>query len=82
MLVNPNNRIFDRVPDIFTSPFPGQDAFADTAFNTLMQRLDVGGDQTIGDAILSQAGAQAWNQATQILWKTKATLAGDLLGDV
>ena len=82
MLVNPNNRLFDRVPDIFTSPFPGQDAFADTAFNTLMKRLDGGGQQTIGDAILSQAGAQAWNQATQILWKTKATIAGDLLGDV
>ena len=82
MLVNPNDRLFDRVPDIFTSPFPGQDAFADTAFNTLMKRIDGGGQQTIGDAILSQAGAQAWNQATQILWKTKATIAGDLLGDV
>jgi hypothetical protein len=82
VLINPNNRLFDRVPDIFTSPFPGQDALADTAFTSLMQRLDGGGQQTIGDEILSQAGAQAWNQATQILWKTKATIAGDLLGTV
>ncbi len=82
MLINPNSRLFDRVPDIFTSPFPGQDALADTAFTSLMQRLDGADQQTIGDAILSQAGAQAWNQATQMLWKTKATIAGDLLGDV
>jgi hypothetical protein len=82
VLINPNSRLFDRVPDIFTSPFPGQDALADTAFTSLMQRLDGADQQTIGDAILSQAGAQAWNQATQMLWKTKATIAGDLLGDV
>jgi hypothetical protein len=82
MLINPNDRSFDRVPDIFTSPFPGQDALANEAFATLMQRLDGAEQQTVGGAILSQAGAQAWNQATQMLWKTKATLAGDLLGDV
>jgi len=82
MIINPNNNIFDRVPDVFSSPYPGADAYADMAFTTLMQRVDSNGEQTIGDAILSQAGAQAWNQATQMLWKTKATLAGDLLGDV
>jgi hypothetical protein len=82
MIINPNNNIFDRVPDIFNSPYPGADIFADWAFTTLMQRVDSKGEQSIGDAILSQAGAQAWNQATQMLWKTKATLAGDLLGDV
>jgi len=82
MIINPNNNIFDRVPDIFNSPYPGADIFADWAFTTLMQRVDGKGEQSIGDAILSQAGAQAWNQATQMLWKTKATLAGDLLGDV
>ncbi|MBL9102744.1 MAG: hypothetical protein JNL82_17490 [Myxococcales bacterium] len=82
MIINPNNRIFDRVPDIFNSPFPGADVNADDAFKILMQRVSEGGQQTIGEAILSQAGAQAWNQATQMLWKTKATLGGDLLGDV
>jgi len=82
MIINPNNNIFDRVPDIFISPYPGADNFADLAFTTLMQRVDGNGEQSIGDAILSQAGAQAWNQATQMLWKTKATLAGDLLGEV
>ncbi len=80
MIIDPNNRIFDRVPDIFNSPYPGADVLADRAFKALMERSQ--GSQTIGDAILSQAGAQAWNQATQLLWKTKATLAGDLLGDV
>ena len=82
MIINPNDRIFDRVPDIFESPFPGADVFADHAFSNLMQRAQTQGDGTIGEAILSQAGAQAWNQATQMLWKTKATLSGDLLGDV
>ncbi|MBK6845363.1 MAG: hypothetical protein IPG88_24225 [Gemmatimonadetes bacterium] len=82
MIINPNNDIFDRVPDVFSSPYPGADVYADMAFTTLMQRVDSNGAQTIGDAILSQAGAQAWNQATQMLWKTKATLAGDLIGDV
>jgi hypothetical protein len=82
MIINPNNNIFDRVPDVFISPYPGADVYADMAFTTLMQRVDSNGAQTIGDAILSQAGAQAWNQATQMLWKTKATLAGDLIGDV
>jgi hypothetical protein len=81
VLINPNSRFFDRVPDIFTSPFPGHDALADLAFTSLMQRLDGADQQTVGEAILSQAGAQAWNQATQMLWKTKATIAGDLLGD-
>ena len=82
MIIDPNKRIFDRVPDIFNSPFPGSDAYANAAFQALMQRADANGQKTIGDAILSQAGAQAWNQATQMLWKTKATLAGDLVGDV
>jgi len=82
MIIDPNNRIFDRVPDIFTSPYPGADVYTDFAFKTLMERYDGQGLQTVGEAILSQAGAQAWNQATQMLWKTKATIAGDLLGDV
>lgn len=81
MIVDPNDRLFDRVPDLFESPFPGQDAFANDAYKALLQRFQAQG-QTIGDAALAQAGAQAWNQATQILWKTKATLAGDVLGDV
>ena len=82
MIIDPNNRIFDRVPDIFTSPYPGADVYADFAFKTLMERHDSNGLQTVGEAILSQAGAQAWNQANQMLWKTKATIAGDLLSDV
>ena len=80
MIIDPNNRIFDRVPDIFESPYPGADVYADYAFSTLMQRFQ--GQQTIGEALLSQAGAQAWNQATQMLWKNKATLGGDVLGEV
>ena len=82
MIINPNNRIFDRVPDVFVSPYPGADVYADLAFQALMKRSQDSEQQTIGESILSQAGAQAWNQATQMLWKTKATLAGDLLGDV
>jgi hypothetical protein len=51
-------------------------------FRPLMQRQLGFKAVSVGEAIISQAGAQAWNQATQMLWKTKATLAGDLLGDV
>jgi len=82
MIIDPNNRIFDRVPDIFNSPYPGADVFADQAFTSLLQRTSGDEKQSVGEAILSQAGAQAWNQATQMLWKTKATIAGDLLSDV
>ena len=79
MIINPNNQVFDRVPDLFNSPFPGADIYADEALKTLMRRSQGLDQQTIGEAILSQAGAQAWNQATQMLWKTKATLSGDCL---
>ena len=82
MLINPNNRIFDRVPDLFISPFPGADAYADEAFQQLLNRVRGQGGQTVGQALITQAGAQAWNQATQMVWKQKATLAGDLLGEV
>jgi len=82
MIVDPNDPLFNRVPDIFSSPFPGADVFADEAFKSLLQRTSGDAKKSVGEAILSQAGAQAWNQATQMLWKTKATLAGDLLGDV
>ncbi len=82
MIINPNHRIFDRVPDMFESPYPGADIYANDAFKILMQRLPGQGQQTIGEGIISQAGAQAWNQANQLLWKTKATLSGDVLGDV
>jgi hypothetical protein len=81
MLIDPNDRLFDRVQDVFDSPYPGEDVYADKALNALFQRQGNSGE-TIGDAILSQAGAQAWNQATQMLWKTRATLSGDVLGDV
>lgn len=83
MKLDPNSRLFDRVPDLFVSPFPGADAYADDAFKALLARaVGAGAGKTIGQNLLTQASAQAWNQATQMLWKTKATQAGDLLGDI
>ncbi len=82
MIINPNNRLFDRVPDLFESPYPSADVFADGALEKLMARSQANGLKTIGDEIMAQAGAQAWNQATQLLWKTKATVAGDVPGDI
>lgn len=82
MRVNPNHRLFDRVPDLYVSPYPGADAYANDAFAMLLSRASGAGTQTIGQALLTQAGAQAWNQASQMIWKVKATEAGDLLGDV
>ena len=83
MKIDPNSRLFDRVPDLFHSPYPGADAYADEAFQALLARaVGTGQGRTIGQELLTQAGAQAWNQATQMLWKTKATQAGDLLADV
>ena len=80
MLINPNSRLFDRVPDLFVSPFPGADTYADDAFQALLARSRGAG--SVGQELLTQAGAQAWNQVTQMVWKQKATQAGDLLGDV
>ncbi len=80
MLIDPNNRLFDRVPTLYDSPYPGADIYADDAFKILMQRVQGQGGQTIGESIVSQAGAQAWNRATQMLWKPKAPTAGALLG--
>lgn len=83
MKIDPNSRLFDRVPDLFQSPFPGADAYADDAFQALLARaVETGPGRTIGQELITQAGAQAWNQATQMLWKTKATQAGDLLGEI
>ena len=81
MLVNPNHRLFDRVPDLFTSPYPGADAYADDAFQMLLARAAGEGSETVGQALLTRAGAQAWNHATQMLWKIKATEVGDVLSD-
>lgn len=82
MKVDPNHQLFDRVPELFVSPFPGADSYADRAFEALMARESGRGGETIGQALLAQAGTSAWNQATQLVWKSKATLAGDLLSDV
>ena len=81
MLVSPNIRLFDRVPDLFTSPYPGADAYANDAFLMLLERATGEGSQTVGQALLTRAGAQAWNHATQMIWKIKATEVGDILGD-
>jgi len=82
MIIDPNNRVFDRVPGIFLSPYPADEAQANAAFDTLLERAKGGGQTTVGEDLLSQAGAEAWNQATQLLWKKKATLSGDVLGEV
>ena len=79
MKLDPNIRLFDRVPDVFASPFPGADVFADDAFQSLLVRARTGANGTIGQDLLTQASSQAWNQATQILWKTKATQVGDVV---
>jgi hypothetical protein len=77
MKLDPNSRIFDRVPALFVSPFPAADAFADDAFQAFIAKTS--GEQTVGQALLTQAAGQAWNHATQMMWKAKATQAGDLL---
>ena len=82
MIIDPNDRLFDRVPSLYMSPYPGDDAQATSAFQMLVQRAQDGAQGTVGEALISQAGAQAWNQATQLLWKKKATLTGDVLGAV
>ncbi len=82
MIIDPNSRLFDRVPDVYLSPYPADEAQASDAFDILMERARGSGQDTVGEAVLSQAGAQAWNQATQLLWKKKATLSGDVLGEV
>ena len=82
MIIDPNNRLFDRVPDLFLSPYPADEAQANDAFKILMDRARGNGQSTVGADLLSQAGAEAWNQATQLLWKKKATLSGDVLGEV
>ena len=82
MLVSPNLRLFDRVPDLFTSPYPSADAYADDAFAMLLDRALGEGATTVGQALITRSGAQAWNHATQMMWKTRATEVGDVLSDV
>ena len=82
MIIDPNNRIFDRVPDLFVSPYPADEANVEAAFVALLERAKGSGPTTVGEDLLSQAGAESWNQATQLLWKKKATLSGDVLGEV
>lgn len=85
VLLNPNSPLFDRVASAFSSPFPSADTLANSRFQAIMKApIFAGGGSfaTVGEAYLTQAGAQAWNAATGILWKIKATQVGDLLADV
>jgi hypothetical protein len=58
MIIDPNNRLFDRVPDLFLSPYPADEAQATHAFKTLMDRARGDGQTTVGEDLLSQAGAK------------------------
>ena len=57
MIIDPNSRLFDRVPEIFLSPYPADEAQAGEAFRILMERAKGSGQTTVGEDLLSQAGA-------------------------
>ena len=46
MIVDPNNRLFDRVPELFLSPYPADETQASAAFTTLMDRARGTGQST------------------------------------
>ncbi len=75
-LRDPNEDIFAQVPDEFHSPFPSNNALLSGKYQAL-----VGRGTKLSEALTTMQQAKAFNVTLQILQKTRAVHAGDLLSD-
>lgn len=77
MLLDPNSPILRQVPTAFFSPFPSEDALLDAKLQAILG-AEASGGTTVGAELLTKLGGQAWNGFSQLLWKTKLTVVGDV----
>ena len=82
MLLNPNLDIFRGVPETFQSPFASNDSKLSEKYQALAKAAgDSTGLVTIGERLLCQQQAQAWQAGLAIANFAKATVVGDFLAD-
>ena len=83
MLLNPNLEVFRGIPGGFTTPFASNDARLSQKYQAIAKAAgDSGGLTTIGERLLCQQQADAWQSGLALMNFAKATVVGDLLADV
>ncbi len=75
-LQSPSHPMFAQVPDEFFSPFPSNDSLLSGKYKAL-----TGNGAKLSEDLATMQQAKAFNITLQILQKTRATKAGDLLTD-
>ena len=75
-LQSPSHPMFAQVPDEFFSPFPSNDSLLSGKYQAL-----TGGTAKLSEELATLHQAKAFNVTLQMLQKTRATQAGDLLTD-
>ena len=82
MLLNPNLEIFRGVPGGFKTPFASNDSRLSDKYQAIAKAAgDNGGFTTIGERLLCQQQADAWQSGLALMNFAKATIVGDLLAD-
>ena len=75
-LMDPSHPIFAKVPTEFFSPFPSNDSLLSGKYKALTSN-----GAKLSEELATMQQAKAFNVTLQILQKTRATKAGDLLTD-
>ncbi len=82
MLLDPNRDELRGVPSGFTTPFASNDARLSDKYQAIAKAAgDVGGLVSIGERLLCQQQAQAWQSGLSLVNFAKATVIGDILND-
>ncbi len=82
MLLDPNSDILRGVPSGFTTPFASNDSRMSPKYQAISRAAgDPKGFLSIGERLLCQQQAQAWQSGLALVNLAKATVVGDLLAD-
>ena len=82
MLLDPNLDVFRGVPGGFTTPFASNDAKLSDKYQAIAKAAgDAAGFVSIGERLLCQQQAQAWQSGLSLVNFAKATVVGDILGE-
>ncbi len=82
MLLDPNLEIFRGVPGAFKTPFASSDSKLSEKYQSIAKAAgDPSGLVSIGERLLCQQQAQAWQSGLALVNFAKATVVGDILAD-
>lgn len=82
MLLDPNRDELRGVPSGFTTPFASNDAGVSGKYQAIARAAgDAAGFATIGERLLCQQQAVAWQSGLSLVNFAKATVVGDILND-